>query len=69
MLASAGTPLEAAPRAARSRPASGSRVRGYHKELSQRLDGDLLVEELLAAKGYRRPLRTCGGGARPFVAP
>ncbi len=26
-------------------------VRGYHKELPQRLDGDLLVEELLAAKG------------------
>ncbi|WP_306590580.1 glutaredoxin family protein [Geothrix sp. 21YS21S-4] len=24
-------------------------VRGYHKELPQRLDGDLLVEELLAA--------------------
>jgi glutaredoxin len=24
-------------------------VRGYHKELSQRLDGDLLIEELLAA--------------------
>ncbi|HLP30734.1 MAG TPA: glutaredoxin family protein [Geothrix sp.] len=24
-------------------------VRGYHKELSQRLDGDLLVEELVAA--------------------
>ncbi len=33
----------------RSRPASGSRVRGYHKELPQRLDGDLLVAELLAA--------------------
>jgi glutaredoxin len=26
-------------------------VRGYHKELPQRLSGDLLVEELLAAKG------------------
>jgi mycoredoxin len=25
-------------------------VRGYHKELPQRLDGDLLVEELLAAR-------------------
>jgi len=25
-------------------------VRGYHKELAQRLDGDLLVEELLAAR-------------------
>ena len=25
-------------------------VRGYHKELPQRLSGDLLVEELLAAK-------------------
>jgi len=24
-------------------------VRGYHKELPQRLDGDLLVEELVAA--------------------
>jgi len=24
-------------------------VRGYHRELPQRLDGDLLVEELLAA--------------------
>lgn len=27
----------------------GRWVRGYHKELPQRLDGDLLVEELLAA--------------------
>lgn len=27
----------------------GCRVRGYHKELPQRLDGDLLVEELLTA--------------------
>jgi glutaredoxin len=26
-------------------------VRGYHKELPQRLDGDLLVAELAAAKG------------------
>ena len=26
-------------------------VRGYHKELPQRLDGDLLVDELLAARG------------------
>lgn len=26
-------------------------VRGYHKELPQRLDGELLVEELLAARG------------------
>jgi glutaredoxin len=26
-------------------------VRGYHKELPQRLDGDLLVEELLGARG------------------
>ena len=25
-------------------------VRGYHKELPQRLDGDLLVQELLAAR-------------------
>jgi hypothetical protein len=25
-------------------------VRGYHRELPQRLDGDLLVEELLAAR-------------------
>ena len=25
-------------------------VRGYHKELPQRLDGDLLVKELLAAR-------------------
>lgn len=25
-------------------------VRGYHKELPQRLDGDLLVSELLAAR-------------------
>jgi len=25
-------------------------VRGYHKELPQRLDGDLLVEELLATR-------------------
>jgi hypothetical protein len=36
-------------RPARSRPAIVARVRGYHKELPQRLDGDLLVEELLAA--------------------
>ena len=49
MLAGAGPPLGAAPRAAHSRPASGSRVRGSHKELPQRLSGDLLVEELLAA--------------------
>ena len=28
----------------------GRWVRGYHKELPQRLDGDLLVEELLAAR-------------------
>jgi len=49
MLTGAGAPLRTAPQAVRSRPASGSRVRGYHKELSQRLDGDLLVEELLAA--------------------
>ncbi len=28
----------------------GRWVRGYHKELPQRLDGDLLVEELLGAK-------------------
>lgn len=27
----------------------GRWVRGYHKELPQRLDGDLLVKELLAA--------------------
>ena len=27
----------------------GRWVRGYHKELPQRLDGDLLVEELVAA--------------------
>jgi glutaredoxin len=27
----------------------GRWVRGYHKELPQRLDGDLLVEELLGA--------------------
>ena len=27
----------------------GRWVRGYHKELPQRLNGDLLVEELLAA--------------------
>jgi len=49
MLTGAGAPLGTAHRAVRSRPASGSRVRGYHKELPQRLDGDLLVEELLAA--------------------
>lgn len=29
----------------------GRWVRGYHKELPQRLSGDLLVEELLAARG------------------
>jgi glutaredoxin len=28
----------------------GRWVRGYHKELPQRFDGDLFVEELLAAK-------------------
>ncbi|MBP1773538.1 MAG: hypothetical protein H6P99_2701 [Holophagaceae bacterium] len=49
MLVGAGAPLGTAPRAVHSRPASDSRVRGYHKELSQRLDGDLLVEELVAA--------------------
>jgi len=49
MLTGAGAPLGAAPRAARSRPASGSRVPGYHRELLQRLDGDLFVQELLAA--------------------
>jgi mycoredoxin len=26
-------------------------VRGYHKELAQRLSGDVVVEELLAARG------------------
>lgn len=29
-------------------------VRGYHKELPQRLDGDLLLEELLAARDSTR---------------
>ena len=49
MRAGAGSPLGTAPRAVHSRPASGLRVRGYHKELPQRLDGNLLIEELLAA--------------------
>ena len=52
MLTGAGAPLGTGRGACPERPASGSRVRGYHKELPQRLDGDLLVEELLgAAKG------------------
>jgi hypothetical protein len=50
MLAGAGAPLGTAHWAVHPRPASGSRVRGYHKELPQRLDEDLLVEELLGAK-------------------
>ena len=49
MLSGAGPRSGQAAGPAHSRPASGSRVRGYHKELPQRLDGDLLVEELVAA--------------------
>ncbi|HEX9009836.1 MAG TPA: hypothetical protein VF804_05675 [Holophagaceae bacterium] len=43
-----GAPLRRLPRSLLRDP-PGREVRGYHKELPQRLDGDLLVAELLAA--------------------